>query len=62
VEGYILHGSASVGFAIYPEDAATRDSLLSAADAAMYVAKRMKQQMTADQPEPQVHPENSTSS
>jgi diguanylate cyclase (GGDEF)-like protein len=62
VEGYILHGSASVGFAIYPEDGATRDSLLSTADAAMYVAKRMKQQMTADQPEPQVHPENSTSS
>ena len=29
-------GSASVGIALYPEDATTRDSLLSAADAAMY--------------------------
>jgi diguanylate cyclase (GGDEF)-like protein len=42
VEGYILHGSASVGFAVYPEDGATKDSLLSAADAAMYVAKHTK--------------------
>jgi diguanylate cyclase (GGDEF)-like protein len=39
VEGYVLQGSASVGIALYPEDGATRDSLLSAADAAMYVAK-----------------------
>ena len=39
VEGYVLSGSASVGVAIYPEDGATKDSLLSAADAAMYVAK-----------------------
>ncbi len=39
VEGYVLHGSASIGIALYPEDGATRDSLLSAADAAMYVAK-----------------------
>ncbi len=42
VEGYVLHGSASVGLAIYPEDGATRDSLLSASDAAMYVAKHTK--------------------
>jgi diguanylate cyclase (GGDEF)-like protein len=42
VEGYILRGSASVGIAVYPEDGATRDSLLSAADAAMYVAKHIK--------------------
>jgi diguanylate cyclase (GGDEF)-like protein len=39
VEGYVLHGSASVGIAVYPEDGTTRDSLLSAADANMYVAK-----------------------
>jgi diguanylate cyclase (GGDEF)-like protein len=39
LEGYILHGSASVGIAMYPEDGGTRDSLLTAADAAMYVAK-----------------------
>jgi diguanylate cyclase (GGDEF)-like protein len=44
VDHYVLHGSASVGIALYPEDATTRDSLLSAADAAMYVAKHTKQQ------------------
>jgi diguanylate cyclase (GGDEF)-like protein len=43
VEGYVLIGSASVGLAIYPEDGATRDSLLSASDAAMYVSKHTKQ-------------------
>jgi diguanylate cyclase (GGDEF)-like protein len=42
-EGYALHGSASVGIAIYPEDGTTKDSLLSAADAAMYVGKHVKQ-------------------
>jgi diguanylate cyclase (GGDEF)-like protein len=41
-EGYTLHGAASVGVAVYPEDGTTRDSLLSAADAAMYVAKHTK--------------------
>jgi len=44
VEGYVLHGSASVGVALYPEDATTRDSLLSAADVAMYVAKHTRRQ------------------
>jgi diguanylate cyclase (GGDEF)-like protein len=42
VEGYTLHGSASVGLAIYPEDGATRESLTSASDAAMYVAKHTR--------------------
>jgi diguanylate cyclase (GGDEF)-like protein len=42
VEGYTLHGSASVGLAIYPEDGATRDSLISASDAAMYVGKHTR--------------------
>ena len=42
-EGYVLRGSASVGIAIYPGDGSTKDSLLSAADAAMYVAKHVKQ-------------------
>jgi diguanylate cyclase (GGDEF)-like protein len=46
VEGYVLNGSASVGIAIYPEDGATRDSLLSAADAAMYVAKHTRHSRT----------------
>ena len=40
-----LHGSASVGIALYPEDGATKDSLLSAADAAMYAAKNAKRQI-----------------
>jgi len=44
IEDLVLHGSASVGIAVYPEDAATKDSLLSAADAAMYVAKNAKRQ------------------
>ena len=38
-EGFILQGSASIGVALYPEDATTADALLSAADAAMYAAK-----------------------
>lgn len=45
IEGYKLEGSASIGIAMYPEDGATRDSLLSAADAAMYVAKHTRKQM-----------------
>lgn len=52
VEGYVLNGSASVGLAIYPEDGTTRDSLLSASDAAMYVSKHTKQRpgrLSADQ-------------
>lgn len=44
VEGYLLEGSASIGFAIYPEDASTKDELLSTADAAMYVVKEMRKQ------------------
>ena len=42
IEGYILHGSASIGIALYPEDGATKDSLLRTSDAAMYVAKHTK--------------------
>jgi len=38
-----LRGSASTGIALYPEDGATRDSLLGAADAAMYAAKHARQ-------------------
>jgi diguanylate cyclase (GGDEF)-like protein len=47
VEGNIQLGSASVGIALYPEDGVTRDSLLSAADAAMYVAKNAPRQAPA---------------
>ncbi len=38
-EGYAVRGSASIGVAIYPEDATNRDGLLSSADSAMYQAK-----------------------
>ncbi len=51
MEGYVLHGSASVGIAMYPEDGTTKDSLLSAADAAMYVRKHTKRQV-AETPAP----------
>jgi diguanylate cyclase (GGDEF)-like protein len=44
VRGYKLHGSASVGVALYPEDGATKDAILNAADASMYVAKHMRKQ------------------
>jgi diguanylate cyclase (GGDEF)-like protein len=44
VEGILLNGEASIGFALYPEDGATKDSLLSAADAAMYTVKHSKHQ------------------
>jgi diguanylate cyclase (GGDEF)-like protein len=42
LEGYVLRGAASVGLAIYPDDGATSDSLLSAADTAMYAAKNSR--------------------
>jgi len=37
-----LQGSASFGIAAYPQDSATKDNLLSTADAAMYEAKNRK--------------------
>jgi diguanylate cyclase (GGDEF)-like protein len=43
--GCVLRGAASVGLALYPEDGSTKDSLLSAADAAMYVAKKTKRRI-----------------
>ena len=55
VEEYVLHGSASVGVALYPQDGTTKDSLLSAADAAMYAAKHTKGQsgqLLATEPHP----------
>ncbi len=43
VGGHVVRGTASVGFALYPEDAASADSLLSMADAAMYFVKQSRQ-------------------
>ena len=40
VQGYLLQGTASIGIAVYPEDGATKDSMLTAADADMYVGKQ----------------------
>ena len=42
VDGYLLRGSASVGVSMFPDDGITKDSLLSAADAAMYVTKHTR--------------------
>jgi diguanylate cyclase (GGDEF)-like protein len=58
-ENYVLHGSASIGIALYPDDASTADSLLRAADAAMYVAKNTRLGKTRapdSQPEGQLAP------
>ena len=44
LEGNSLRGTASMGIAVYPEDGATRDTLLEAADAAMYQSKHARQQ------------------
>lgn len=45
VENITLHGSASVGIALYPQDATTKDLLLNTADTAMYVAKNRKRHL-----------------
>ena len=42
---HLLYGSASVGVAIYPFDATTSDGLFSAADAAMYKAKKNRREI-----------------
>jgi diguanylate cyclase (GGDEF)-like protein len=41
-EGYVVHGSASIGSALYPEDGTTKDSLLNIADSAMYRIKQSR--------------------
>jgi predicted signal transduction protein with EAL and GGDEF domain len=42
---YLLHASASVGVAVFPMDALTKDGLLNAADSAMYQTKNAKKQI-----------------
>lgn len=42
LEGCTFHGSASFGIAMYPEDGESMESLLSTADAAMYVSKHTR--------------------
>lgn len=44
IESAVLHGSASIGIALYPADAATNDGLLRIADTAMYEMKRLRRQ------------------
>jgi GGDEF domain-containing protein len=48
IEGKLLQGSASFGYAIYPEDGATKESLLAAADSAMYVTKNLRKQLAGN--------------
>ena len=50
IEGIALRGSTSVGVALYPEDGATKDSLLSTADIAMYTAKNSRRNRQQKQP------------
>jgi diguanylate cyclase (GGDEF)-like protein len=51
IEDLLIHGEASIGVALYPQDGATQDSLLSAADAAMYAVKNAKRQAAETQAE-----------
>jgi diguanylate cyclase (GGDEF)-like protein len=50
IDGNLIEGSASFGYSMYPEDGDTKESLLSAADAAMYTAKNIKKQFSARTP------------
>jgi diguanylate cyclase (GGDEF)-like protein len=58
MENLKLSGSASVGIALYPEDGATKDDLLNAADAAMYAIKKGKRQPLAEPQDPDPAPIN----
>jgi diguanylate cyclase (GGDEF)-like protein len=47
IEGYELHGSASVGLAVYPQDGTTKEELQRSADAAMYAHKQLRRDVLA---------------
>jgi diguanylate cyclase (GGDEF)-like protein len=57
-DGYVLQGSASIGIALYPEDATTADNLLNSADAAMYLAKYARRGQKPRQDNPELAPKN----
>ena len=42
IEGHVIKGMASIGVALYPDDGATKDALLNAADASMYAIKNSR--------------------
>jgi diguanylate cyclase (GGDEF)-like protein len=44
LDKYVVPGSASIGFALYPDDAGDGEALLDWADAGMYAAKRQKRE------------------
>lgn len=47
-ENITIHGSSSVGIALYPQDAVTKDLLFHAADIAMYATKYAKRLLKAE--------------
>ncbi len=49
IEEHMLRGSASIGIALYPNDGATKDDLLGAADSAMYKTKNSKREAETGQ-------------
>jgi diguanylate cyclase (GGDEF)-like protein len=48
LDGHTIHGEASIGFALYPENGSNRDELLNAADAAMYDVKKSKSRVKTE--------------
>jgi diguanylate cyclase (GGDEF)-like protein len=42
IDTFVVHGSASLGIALYPQGGDTKDTLLKTADAAMYKAKKSR--------------------
>ena len=47
LDGHLIHGSASIGLAIYPEDGTNQEALQHAADAAMYAHKQSRRAKTS---------------